>query len=364
MLNPNHYVIIMAGGIGSRFWPMSRASFPKQFHDILGNGKTMIQDTFARFAAFIPTENIYIVTNERYDGLVKEQIPEITADQVLLEPIGRNTAPCVAYACYKIKQKNPDAVFAVVPSDALIQKEVVYRDKMLLGLQACAESDIIMTLGITPSRPDTGYGYIQYFEDDHNRGYFKVRTFTEKPKLEVAKSFVESGDYVWNAGIFLFSAKTITQAFESYLPDMAEQFSSIADAYYTPDEPQAIKDTYSICKNESMDYGIMEKADKDDIVYVIPADFGWSDLGTWGSVHANSEVDPHGNAVQGEVIIYDSQNNMIKTTHPEKIVILKGLEDFIVVDTDDALLICSKSEEQFIKQIVGDLKTQKGEPYV
>lgn len=364
MLNPNHYVIIMAGGIGSRFWPMSRAAFPKQFHDILGTGKTLIQETFARFASFVPSENIYIVTNERYDDLVQAQLPGITPDQILLEPIGRNTAPCVAYACYKIKQRNPHAVFAVVPSDALIQKEDVYQEKMLLGLNACAESNVIMTLGITPSRPDTGYGYIQYFEDDQNRGYFKVRTFTEKPKLEVARSFVESGDYVWNAGIFLFSAATITQAFESYLPDMAEQFSTISEAYYTEAEKQAIKDTYSICRNESMDYGIMEKADKDDIVYVIPADFGWSDLGTWGSVHANSEVDFHGNAVQGDVIAYDSHNNMVKTTHPKKVVVLKGLENFVVVDTEDALLICSKDDEQFIKQIVGDLKTQKGEPYV
>ena len=224
MESKNHYVIIMAGGIGSRFWPMSRTEFPKQFHDILGRGKTLIQETYDRFAAFIPEENIYVVTNEKYKGLVQEQCPNMADDQILLEPVGRNTAPCVAYACFKIQSTNPDAVFVVAPSDHLIAKEDVFRENIGLGLAACEKENIIMTLGITPTRPDTGYGYIQFIHDEQGRGYHKVKTFTEKPNLEVAKSFLESGDFVWNGGIFLFSAKAILEAFYNYLPDMAEQF--------------------------------------------------------------------------------------------------------------------------------------------
>ncbi len=361
MQNPNHYVIIMAGGIGSRFWPMSRASFPKQFHDILGTGHTLIQDTFNRFASFVPTENIYVVTNDRYYDLVKQQLPQLTDDQVLLEPVGRNTAPCVAYAAYKINKINPNAVFVVAPSDHLILREEVFRKKILLGLQACAEQDIIMTLGITPTRPDTGYGYIQYIENQENKGYYKVRTFAEKPKLEVAKNFLESGEYVWNAGIFLFSAHTILKSFDTHLPDIADQFRQIKDHYYTEGEKEAIGTTYTSCENISMDHGIMEKAEN---VHVIPGEFGWSDLGTWGSVHSNSDRDFHQNAVQGEVIAYESFNNMIKTTKKDKVVVIKGLDGLIIVDTEDALLVCKKEDEQFIKTIVGDLKSSKGEPYV
>lgn len=354
MSNSNHYVIIMAGGVGSRFWPMSRVSFPKQFHDILGRGKTLIQETFNRFAAFIPTENIYVVTNERYLDLVKEQLPSMTNDQILLEPMGRNTAPCVAYAAYKINNINPNATFVVAPSDHLIAKEDVFRYHIELGLQACSEEDIIMTLGITPTRPDTGYGYIQFIEDEQERGYFKVKTFTEKPNLEVANSFIKSGDFVWNGGIFLFSAKTITQAFQNYLPDMAELFTGISASYYTSEEQSVINNIYGTCKNISIDYGIMERAEN---VHVIPAEFGWSDLGTWGSVHITTEKDSNGNSVQGNAVIYDSADNVVRV--PEgKLVVVKGLEDYIVVDTPDALLICKKEEEQFIKQIVSDIKGQ------
>ncbi|MDX2247883.1 MAG: mannose-1-phosphate guanylyltransferase [Bacteroidia bacterium] len=361
MQNQNHYIIIMAGGIGSRFWPMSRTKFPKQFHDILGRGKTLIQETFDRFAAFIPEQNIYVVTNDRYYGLVKTQLPALTDDQILLEPIGRNTAPCIAYACYKINKINPEAVFVVAPSDHLIAKEDVFREKIQLGLNACTQNPIIMTLGITPTRPDTGYGYIQFLEDEQNRGYYKVKTFTEKPLLELAKTFLQSGDFVWNGGIFLFSATTILQAFGAHLPEMAELFKGIESAYYTESEKPAISSAYSTCKNISIDYGVMEKASN---VYVIPADFGWSDLGTWGSVYDNMEKDYHGNAVSAEAIAYESYNNVVKTTQKEKLVILKGLEGFIVVDTDDALLICKKEDEQFIKDIVGDVKTRSGDKFI
>lgn len=354
-------MIIMAGGIGSRFWPMSRSRFPKQFHDILGRGQTLIQETFERFAAMVPAENIYIVTNDRYLDLVQQQLPTLTRDQILLEPVGRNTAPCVAYACFKIRTRDPKAVFVVAPSDHLIAKKEVFREKILLGMEACASQAIIMTLGITPTRPDTGYGYIQFLEDDLQRGFYKVKTFTEKPNRELAESFLASGDFVWNGGIFLFSSETITQAFGQFLPDMTELFESISGSYYSAQEDQAIGDAYAVCKNISIDYGIMEKAEN---VFVIPADFGWSDLGTWGSVHDNTECDFHDNAVHGKAKVYESFGNMIKTTNPDKLIVLQGLEGYIVVDTEDALLICKKEEEQFIKQIVSDVKADEGEPYV
>ncbi|MEO1451930.1 MAG: mannose-1-phosphate guanylyltransferase, partial [Bacteroidota bacterium] len=307
MQNENLYVIIMAGGIGSRFWPMSRSTFPKQFHDILDRGQTLIQETFQRFEAIVPAANIYVVTNERYYDLVKTQLPKMTDDQILLEPVGRNTAPCIAYAAYKIRKINPNAVFVVAPSDHLIAEEGVFHQKIQLAANACAENPFIMTLGISPTRPDTGYGYIQYLEDPEATGYHKVKTFTEKPTLEVAQQFLASGDFVWNGGIFVFSSSTISQAFESFLPDMAEIFTGIEDSYYTEKEKEAIGPAYSTCQNISVDYGIMEKAEN---VYVIPSDFGWSDLGTWGSVHENAGKDIQGNAVQGEAMVYDAQNNM------------------------------------------------------
>ena len=360
MKNKNHYIIIMAGGIGSRFWPMSRTQFPKQFHDILGRGKTLIQETFDRFNSFIPTENIYIVTNERYKGLVNAQLPALKDDQILLEPIGRNTAPCVAYACYKINSINPEAVFAVAPADHIIHNEEDFRSDIELGLGACADKEIIMTLGITPTRPDTGYGYIQFLEESGADGYFKVKTFTEKPNLEVAKSFLESGDFLWNAGIFLFSARTIINAFKAYLPDMADIFIGLNGVYYSDQEQSNINEAYATCKSISIDYGIMEKAEN---VYIIPSSFGWSDLGTWGSVHENSDKDEADNALPGKHITYDSEHNVIRVANKDKLVVVKGLEGFIVVDTEDALLICPKAEDQFIKTIVGDVKNSLGEPY-
>ncbi len=356
MNQSNNYVIIMAGGIGSRFWPMSRQTFPKQFHDVLGRGRSLIQETFDRFVRFIPAENIYVVTNDSYYGLVKEQLPALSDHQILLEPVGRNTAPCVAYACYKISQKDPYANYVIAPADHLIEKEDIFQQNIERGLTAVKENAIIMTLGIKPTRPDTGYGYIQYMEDELDLGYYKVKTFTEKPKLEIAKEFIKSGDYLWNGGIFLFSSYTIQKAFQDFLPDMADLFSEISSAYYTEDEVNAIKSVYEMCKPESMDYGIMEKADKQDMVYTIPSDLGWSDLGTWGSVHANSLKDENGNASHGNIMLFDSHDNVVHSENDKKIIVANGVEGMIIVDTGDALLVCKKDDEQFIKKIVGELK--------
>ena len=361
----HNYVIIMAGGVGTRFWPRSRKALPKQFLDILGTGKTLIQDTFERFTAFIPAQNIYIVTNADYKELVLGQLPEVTEDQVLLEPVGRDTAPCVAYAVYKIRERAPQANFVVAPADHLIQKRDVFQHNIELGLKAVAENNIIMTLGIKPTRPDTGYGYIQFVQDDKGSGYHKVKTFTEKPKLEVAMRFLESGDFLWNGGIFLFSMSTIIKAFEEYLPETAELFEGIKSTYYSEKENGAIEDVYSQCKPISIDYGIMEKADKANMVYTIPSDFGWSDLGTWGSVHENSQKDEFGNTASGKALFYDSTDNIIKVhSEGEKLIVAKGLEGFIIIETDDAILICKKDEEQFIKTIVNDLKTSFDGKYV
>jgi len=364
MTQSNNYVIIMAGGIGSRFWPMSRKTFPKQFHDVLGRGKSLIQETFDRFVDFIPAENIYVVTNDSYFDLVKQQLPALSDHQILLEPVGRNTAPCIAYACYKISQKNPNANYVVAPADHLIEREDIFKTNIQKGLDAVAKNAIIMTIGITPTRPDTGYGYINYQEDYLDLGYYRVKTFTEKPELPLAKQFVASGDYLWNGGIFLFSTYTIQKAFQEFLPDTADLFTEIASSYYTDAEQAAIKRVYEMCKPISIDYGIMQKADKKEMVYTMPSDLGWSDLGTWGSVHANSEKDEQDNAAHGNILTFDCNDTVIHSSNEKKIIVAKGVEGMIIVDTGDALLICKKEEEQFIKKIVGELKERYGDQYV
>lgn len=359
-ISENYYVIIMAGGIGSRFWPMSRTNYPKQFHDILGTGKTLIQETFNRFSTFIPKQNIFIVTNSMYKDMVKEQLKnKVTDDQILCEPFGKNTAPCVAYASFKIHQRNPNAVLLVAASDHLILDSKRFKKQVEIGLKACGSEHIIMTLGIKPTSPNTGYGYIQFEEEKGQEGYHKVKLFTEKPSIELAEQFIDSGDFVWNSGIFLFSAHTILKAFEEYLPDMAEQFRHIP--YYTKGEDEAIYTTYKACQNISIDYGIMEKAQN---VYVIPTDCGWSDLGTWGSVYENSEKDYFENALKGNIMTYNSNQNVVHELNKDKLVVINGLEDFIVVDTEDVLLICRKEDEQFIKKIVADIKDKNQNQFI
>lgn len=354
----------MAGGVGARFWPMSTTAKPKQFIDVLGTGKTLIQLTFERFKNICPAENVYVVTNEIYKDIVLEQLPELSENQVLCEPSRRNTAPCVAYANHKIHETNPNAIVVVAPSDHIILKEDEFVSNIETAMKAAAENNWLLTLGIQPSRPDTGYGYIQYkqeeiYPEDHNLR--KVKTFTEKPNLEIAKSFLESGDFLWNSGIFIWSLKSIMGAFNEHLDCVDSLFSKGAGIYNTADESDFIKETYAVCKNISIDYGVMEKANN---VYVLSVDFGWSDLGTWGSLHAIREKDENGNAIVGENVMTYDANNCIVNMPEKKLVVLQGLDGYIVVEENGTLLVCRKDDEQQIRQFVADVKMDKGEQFI
>ena len=356
------FCVIMAGGIGSRFWPMSRTTYPKQFLDILGTGKTLIQQTFDRFLKLCPAENIFVVTNDLYKDLVLEQLPAIKPDQVLCEPARRNTAPCIAYANYRIATMNPNANIVVAPSDHLILKEDEFVATLQTAIHQTTTYECLVTLGIKPSRPDTGYGYIQFEEQREGvePSVRKVKTFTEKPELEIAKTFLESGDFYWNSGIFIWSLKAINNAFANHLPEVDELFREGADNFGTEAEEAFIKKTYELCPNISIDYGVMEKASN---VYVVLSDFGWSDLGTWGSLYTHLEHDDNANAIVGkQTMMYDSSNNIVNVPK-DKLVVLQGLDDYIVVDTNDVLLMCKKVDEQKIKQFVNDIKLTKGEGF-
>ena len=353
----------MAGGIGARFWPMSKTSHPKQFIDILGTGETLIQQTFNRFLKICPAENILIVTNEQYKDLVLEQLPLINENQVLCEPSRRNTAPCIAYANFKILSENPEAKIVVAPSDHIILKEDVFVKVVTEALQAVSENDWLLTLGIKPSRPDTGYGYIQYNSEQpyvKNSDIKKVKTFTEKPALDMAKQFLQSGDFLWNAGIFIWSLKSIMQAFEDYLPEVNSLFAKGVGKYNTEEESDFISETYSVCTNISIDYGVMEKASN---VYVYAADFGWSDLGTWGSLYDIREKDENNNAIVGKNVMSYNSKNCIVNVPDNKLVVIEGLDDYIVAEKNHALLICRKEDEQMIRSIVNDIRIEKGEHY-
>ena len=360
-MNKNHYVAIMAGGIGSRFWPMSRTDYPKQFLDILNTGRTLIQSTFDRFIQFIPLENIYIVTAENYKDIVKKQLPELDDANILCEPSRKNTAPCIAYISYKLHKLNPNANLICAPADHLISAQEAFKKTCMDALHFTSHIKALLTLGIKPTNPNTGYGYIQYEQFAVSDNIYKVKTFTEKPDKELAKTFVASGDFLWNAGIFVWQVKNIIKAFEKLLPEMHEVFDSEKGNLNTKKEAAAIERIYPQCINISIDYGVMEKADN---VYVIPSSFGWSDLGTWASAYDTLEKDYLDNAVAGNnVVIIDATKNMIHVDN-KKLVLLQGLEDFVIVDTKDVLMICKKTKEQEIKEYVAEIKRSKGDKYL
>lgn len=349
----------MAGGVGTRLWPVSRKQFPKQFHDVLGIGESLLQSTFRRLQKVCPTENIYIISNQDYYGLIKQQLPELTDDQVLLEPELRNTAPCVAYAFHKIAQKNPKANLIVSPADHLIVKEEEFVQLAKKALDIASQNDYLITFGITPTRPDTGYGYIEYQRDSEG-GVHKVAAFKEKPDRATAEDFLKQGNFVWNSGIFVWSLAAIQKSYEQNLSEVNEIFAQGSSDYYTEQEPAFIKEAYGNCINISIDYGILEKADN---VYVMPADIGWTDLGTWKSIDGEQQKDEEGNSLQGEVLTYGTKNSFVKIPK-DKIGVVQGLDNYMVVMTEDALMICSKEEEQMVKKFLNDIKEKGLTAYV
>lgn len=350
-MNKNYYAILMAGGVGSRFWPVSTTEFPKQFHDMLGSGHTLIQKTFSRLSKLIPVENILILTNEKYNHIVLDQLPMVKPEQVLLEPAMRNTAPCILYASLKIKKQNPDAVMVVAPSDHWIEEEEVFVQNLQQCFDFCSAENALMTLGIQPTFPNTGFGYIEFDKTDQNP-IKRVSQFREKPDYETAKSFIESGNFLWNGGIFIWSVKAIAEAFEKFQPEMNALFLKGWDHYNTAGEKDFITQNYALAENVSIDYAVMEKAKN---VYVLPATFDWNDLGTWGSLHEKLNKDQNNNAVVNAKVLLNNSSSNIISTAKDKLVIIDGLEDFIIVDKDNVLLIYPKSKEQEIKGIVGQL---------
>ncbi|AXT56509.1 mannose-1-phosphate guanylyltransferase [Aquimarina sp. AD1] len=357
-MEKNYYAILMAGGVGSRFWPVSTTEFPKQFHDMLGTGETLIQRTFSRLSKIIPKENIFILTNERYNDLVLEQLPEAAQRQVVTEPAMRNTAPCILYAALKIQKENSDAVMVVAPSDHWIEDEDAFAQNLKQSFEACLKNDILMTLGIQPTFPNTGYGYIQYNEE--TTAIKKVAQFTEKPNYETAKKFLDQGNYLWNAGIFIWSAKSIVNAFAKFQKEMTALFEKGIEVYNTSEESSFIEKNYPLAENISIDYAILEHAEN---VYVLPATFDWNDLGTWGSLYDKLDKTEAKNAVvNARVLSEDSSGNMIRTSG-DKIVVVDGLEDYIIVDKDEVLLIYPKKKEQDIKQVLKKVKDTYGEKY-
>lgn len=357
----NNFLVIMAGGAGTRFWPCSRSEFPKQFIDFFGVGRSLLQQTFDRFKSFIPVENIFIASNKQYRDLILEQLPELKPSQLLLEPARRNTAPCIAYAMNKIKSINPDANVVISPSDHLILKEDVFKQTILSGLNFSASHDSLLTMGIKPSRPETGYGYIQVEADSNEGDVYKVKTFTEKPNIELAKIFLDSGDFLWNSGMFIWSVKSVEKAFKSYEAELWAKFD-VKGKYNTESEQEFIDSMYRTCKNLSIDYAIMEKASN---VNVIAADFGWSDLGTWGSLYdlADNKDENQNATLKGQAIYHDAKGNVVSTKNG-KVAVIQGVDDLIIVDDEKSLLICKREEEQHIRDWVSEVKDTFGENYI
>ncbi|HNP18928.1 MAG TPA: mannose-1-phosphate guanylyltransferase [Fulvivirga sp.] len=361
----NNYVVIMAGGIGSRFWPYSRTSKPKQFLDIFKTGHSLLQMTFDRFAKLVPKDNIYIITHLDYEALVEAQLPQLKKNQILLEPLRRNTAPCIAFACYKIAKINEKAVVTVAPSDHLITDDAAFKTTWKTAVAAAEDHIKLITIGLTPHSPETGYGYIQFLEGkgavkEGKGAVKKVKTFTEKPEKALAEKFIESGDFVWNSGIFVWGVNAIKSAMAESLPEMADLFEEATPALNTKNEADAIQTAYAQSNNISIDYGIMEHSSQ---VYVVLGDFGWSDLGSWSALHEISDKDIYENAVQANALLYDTKNTLVQGPK-DKLIIVQGLTDYLVAECDNVLLICKKNNEQKFRDFVADVKESKGKEFL
>ena len=362
-MTSNNYAIILAGGVGSRFWPISTSKMPKQFLDILGTGESLLQQTFRRLSKICPNSQIFILTNDDYKEICLNQISGLKKENILCEPARRNTAPCIAYASFKIQKENPNANIIVDPSDHLITNEEEFNRIVQECLELSAVEDCLITLGIKPSRAETGYGYIQFSEksSSRNNSMKKVKTFTEKPNLEIAKQFIESGDFLWNSGMFIWSVGTIINSFKNLLPEMYEMFIEGKDVWGTKKESEFINNIFPACKNISVDYGIMEKSNN---VFVYPSEFGWSDLGTWGSLSSHLDSDDKNNFLLSKnILTYNSENNIIRADD-NKVCVVHGLDGYIVIETKNALLICKKDEEQKIKQFVSDIRFNMDDKFI
>lgn len=353
------YIVIMAGGIGSRFWPYSRNNRPKQFLDILGTGRSLLQMTYDRFLEMAQPSQFIVITNQNYLDLVLEQLPDLKPDQVLTEPLRRNTATCIAYAAYRIHSLDPEATLIVTPADHLILQEKRFLHTIHRAIQAADVEDRLITIGIRPNRPETGYGYIQYLEDDMGKEALKVKTFTEKPNLKLAKTFIDSGDFVWNSGLFVWKVESLLAAFSDFMPDVAEVFEEGRPHFGKSTEQDFINSAYTMVKNVSFDYGILEKSDK---VYVILGDFGWSDLGSWHSIHELREKDENNNVIEANTMLYDTTNCYVKMDS-DKLVVIEGLDNYLVNETDNVLLICKLGGEKKFREFVANAK-KKGEDFV
>ncbi len=345
------YIVIMAGGIGSRFWPYSRHDRPKQFLDILGTGRTLLQMTYDRFQEISSSNKVYVVTNKHYFDLVKEQLPELDEKQILTEPLRRNTAACIAYASYKINKIDRNATILVAPADHLITQEKKFQLAVEKAIIAAQSMERLITMGIKPNRAETGYGYIQYLEQEGEE-IFKVKTFTEKPNVKLANTFLESGDFVWNSGMFVWKASSLISAYEKYMPDVAEVFNEGIEFFGNDGESDFINKAYSLLKNISIDNGIMEQSDK---VYVIPADFGWSDLGSWKSLYELKKKDGNNNVIEGNAILFDTENSYIKV-NSDKLVVVQGLDNYLINESENVILICKLDAEKKFREFVANAK--------
>lgn len=354
-MKKNTYVVLMAGGVGVRFWPYSRNAKPKQFLDVLGIGKSLLQSTYERFLPVCPKENMYVVTHEEHVSLVIEQLPDLSEGQILAEPMRKNTAACIAYASYKILQRDSNAVIVVSPADHLILKETEFQSIISKAIDQAHDQDKLITLGITPTRPETGYGYIQFLPD--KKVLKKVKTFTEKPEISLAKKFLESGDFVWNSGIFIWGVKAIIKALQEHQPEMTEVFEEHLSQLDSPQEKSAIEKIYAQCKSISIDYGVMEKATN---VYVCQANFSWSDLGSWNSIHDISAKDKSNNLVTGQALVYDTRNSIIRSSTPGRLLIAQGLNGYLIGEFGDVVIVCEKEREDLFRQFVNDVKAMKG----